>query len=96
MSLAGLLSEELHELLAWHTGLKMSREKVKPQDVVGRPFPVDSALPPVVFAFLQRSVQSLLNPLSASTGSVHPSYSGCGEVVTTGCGEVVTTTTVSL
>ena len=68
--LAGLMSEELHELLAWHSGLKMGREKIQPEDVVAQPFPASSALPPVVFAFLQRSVQSFLNPINTYSGWV--------------------------
>ena len=68
------MSEELHELLAWHAGLKMGREKIQPEDVVNQPFPASSILPPVVFAFLQRSVQSFLNPISANSGSVSPDH----------------------
>jgi hypothetical protein len=67
--LLGLLSEELHELLAWQGTLK-GRGKVQPMDRIGQPYPADSALPPVVFAFLVRSLQSFLNPDRAFMGYV--------------------------
>ncbi|KAK7488729.1 hypothetical protein BaRGS_00020026 [Batillaria attramentaria] len=66
----GLLSEELFELLAWQAALKAKKEKIQPREMVRKEFPSSAVLPPATFAYLQRSVQSFLNPLSSYSGSV--------------------------
>lgn len=65
---AGLFPEELQDLLAWHVSLAKNFDKFHPYDMIGQTFPAAAALPRATFAFLQRSIQSFLNPLNSYSG----------------------------
>ncbi|PVD30085.1 hypothetical protein C0Q70_09346 [Pomacea canaliculata] len=66
----GLFPEELQDLLAWHVSLAKNFDKFHPYDMIGQTFPAAAALPCATFAFLQRSIQSFLNPLNSYSGNV--------------------------